>query len=142
MLQVTSGSDYGIRGVIYLALRAKKDAVLISEIASAHDIPESYLAKIFQGLTRQGILRSARGVGGGFTLARRPDQITILDVVSACEGPVLVSKCLSKKGDCDKKPICGLCEVWERLQDKVISVLRETTVQDVVDSLEEKYPVP
>ncbi|MBU1707877.1 Rrf2 family transcriptional regulator, partial [bacterium] len=90
---------------------------------------------------RQGILRSARGVGGGFMLARRADQITILDVVSACEGPVLVSKCLTKEDECDKKAICGLCLVWEKLQDKVISVLRETTVQDVVDSLEEKYPV-
>jgi DNA-binding IscR family transcriptional regulator len=64
-----------------------------------------------------------------------------LDVVSACEGPVLVSKCLSKEGECDKKSICGLCVVWEKLQDKVISLLKETTVQDVVDSLEEKSTV-
>lgn len=138
MLQITSGSDYGIRGVIYLALRAEKSAVLISEVAQAHEIPESYLAKIFQGLTRQGILRSSRGVGGGFALSRPPDQITLMDIVTACEGPILVSKCLNRKDKCDKHDICGLCAVWETLQDKVQSLLEQTTVQDVLDTLEVK----
>lgn len=138
MLQVTSGSDYGIRGVIYLALRSPKGTMLISEIAAAEDIPESYLAKIFQGLTRQGILHSTRGVGGGFALARRPDRITLNDIISACEGPILVSRCLQKKDECDKKDICGMCYVWEKLQDNIVSVLQETTIQNVLDHLAEQ----
>jgi len=135
MLRVTSGSDYAIRGVIYLALRSPKGTMLISEIAEAHDIPERYLAKIFQGLARQGVLRSSRGIGGGFALARRPDRITLMDIVKACEGPLLVSKCLSKKGECDKKEICGMCHVWEALQSNILSVLKQTTIQDILDKL-------
>ena len=138
MLQVTSGSDYGIRGVIYLAFRAPKGTMLISDIAEAQDIPESYLAKIFQGLTRQGILRSTRGIGGGFSLARRPDRITLKDIVVACEGPILISKCLSRKDDCDKMDICGMCYVWEMLQEHILSVLETTTVQDILDRLAER----
>ena len=138
MLQVTSGSEYGIRGVIYLALRAPKRAMLISEIAEAQAIPESYLVKIFQGLTRQGILHSTRGVGGGFSLARRAKQITLKDIVMACEGPILVSKCLSRKKNCDKKSICGMCYVWEKLQECVVSVLETTTIQDILDHLAEQ----
>ncbi len=135
MLRVTCGSDYAIRGVIYLALRAPKGTMLISEIAEAHDIPERYLAKIFQGLARQGVLRSARGIGGGFALARRPDRITLMDIVKACEGPLRVSKCLSKKGECDKKEICGMCYVWEALQSNILSALKQTTIQDILDKL-------
>jgi Rrf2 family iron-sulfur cluster assembly transcriptional regulator len=138
MLQVTSGSDYGIRGVIYLALRSPRGTMLISEIASAEEIPESYLAKIFQGLTRQGILRSTRGVGGGFSLARRPDRITLKDIVMACEGPILVARCLPNSEECDKKEICGMCYVWEKLQDCIVSTLGHTTIQDVLNVIAER----
>ncbi|MFH1011941.1 MAG: Rrf2 family transcriptional regulator [bacterium] len=135
MFQVTSGSAYAIRGVVYLALRSPQGALLVSEIAQAHEIPERYLAKIFQGLARHGVLRSTRGIGGGFSLARAPSRITLMDIVKSCEGPILVSKCLAHKADCDKKDICGLCVVWEKLQKQVVSLLEKTTIQDVLDIL-------
>lgn len=135
MLQVTTGSAYALRGIVYLALRSPQDPLLVSEIAQAHEIPERYLAKIFQGLARHGVLRSTRGIGGGFSLARAPNRITLMDIVKSCEGPILVSKCLSKKADCDKKDICGLCVVWEKLQKQVVSLLEKTTIQDVLDIL-------
>jgi Rrf2 family iron-sulfur cluster assembly transcriptional regulator len=135
VFQVTSGSAYAIRGVVYLALRAPESALLVSEIAEAHEIPERYLAKIFQGLARHGVLRSTRGIGGGFSLGRAASRITLMDIVKTCEGPVLVSKCLTKKGECDKKDICGMCVFWERLQKQVVTLLEKTTIQDILDSL-------
>ena len=64
-MRLTKGADYGARGVVYLARQPTDSVVLVGEIANAEGMPESYLAKIFQSLSREGIVQSHRGAGGG-----------------------------------------------------------------------------
>src|SRR5436190_23929760 len=76
--------EYALRAVVYLAYESP-DARTTAQIAAATKVPKDYLSKILQGLAREGIVRTQRGVGGGVSLAKTPDELTILDVVKAVE---------------------------------------------------------
>ncbi|MFW6181285.1 MAG: RrF2 family transcriptional regulator, partial [Spirochaetota bacterium] len=89
-MRFSTGLEYAIHGLVYLATVPPGKAVLISEVASAIGVSETYLRKVFQQLSRSGILHSQRGVGGGFWLAREPGEITLKDVVDAIDGSLPV----------------------------------------------------
>ena len=79
VMQFTKAEEYGMHGVLHLANKGQGKVTPLSEISEAREIPEKFLAKIFQSLSRSGILRSHRGVRGGFTLAKSPRDITVKD---------------------------------------------------------------
>lgn len=80
--------EYALRAVVYLARRPDEPSTT-DQVAEATRVPAAYLAKIFQGLVRAGVVRSQRGVGGGVMIARPPEDVTILDVVNAVEPAAL-----------------------------------------------------
>ena len=93
---ITRKTDYAIRCVLHLA-EAGKDVLMVNEIAKEQDIPKSFLAKILQKLAKAGIVESLRGVKGGFRLAKKPEDISLLDVVELMEGPVAMNVCAADK---------------------------------------------
>jgi Rrf2 family protein len=129
---LTRAGDYGIFGVIYLAKQPKGKVVSLSEVSKAEDIPEKFLAKIFQSLTRSGLIRSHRGARGGFSLARPANEITIKELLEAIQGPICFSKCLDEWEDCDRKDICKLRNVMQKAQDNTIKILTQSTLADLV----------
>ena len=70
-------------------------------------IPEKFLAKILQRLSKAGLLRSIRGSNGGFSLRKPAGKITMLEVIEALEGPVAINRCLLRKGECAEDQVCG-----------------------------------
>jgi Rrf2 family transcriptional regulator, iron-sulfur cluster assembly transcription factor len=74
MMELTRKGDYAIRGIIYLASQPPNKISLLSEIAAAVDVPQTFLAKIFQQFSKTGIVKSFRGTGGGFLLAGPPEE--------------------------------------------------------------------
>lgn len=80
----TQTVEYALRAIVHLAQQAPK-ASTTEEVADATHVPRAYLAKILSGLRRAGLVKSQRGLGGGITLARQPENLTILDVVNAVE---------------------------------------------------------
>ncbi|WP_432823105.1 RrF2 family transcriptional regulator [Trichloromonas sp.] len=131
MMGLTRKGEYAIRGIIYLAKQEPGKLVLISEIADAVDVPQSFLAKIFQSITRLGIVRSSRGAGGGFCLARPAAQITLREVVEAVEGPICPNRCLIGAGTCERSDTCNVHPVWRRVQEQVQQVLDEVTLAEL-----------
>lgn len=129
---LTRAGDYGIFGVIYLAKQPKGKIVSLSEVSKAENIPEKFLAKIFQHLSRSGLIRSHRGARGGFSLARSPGEITVKELLEAIQGPICFSKCLSELDDCDRKEICKLRNVMQKAQDNTIRILTQKTLSDLV----------
>ncbi len=129
---LTKACGYGIFGVIYLAKQPKGKIVSLSEVSRAEDIPEKFLAKIFQSLTRAGLIRSHRGARGGFSLARPANQITAEELLEAIQGPFCFARCLSVLEDCDKKDICKLREVLQKAQDYTTKTLTQKTLADLV----------
>ena len=109
-MQFTKAEEYGMFGVLYLAEKDRAVVTPLSEISDAQNIPEKFLAKIFQSLSKAGIVRSHRGVRGGFTLSRDPRDITVKEVLETIQGPYFLMKCLKDKDACIRKPeeFCAL----------------------------------
>lgn len=131
-MELTKAGDYGIFGVIYLAKQPQGKIVSLSEVSKAENIPEKFLAKIFQSLTRSGLLRSHRGAGGGFSLARPANKITVKELLESIQGPIYFTKCLSNLYDCDRKDICKLRNLWKKAQDYSIKILTQKTLADLI----------
>ncbi len=133
MMELTRKGEYAIRGILYLASQPLGKVSLISEIAEAAEVPQTFLAKIFQSFAKMGIVNSYRGTGGGFTLARHPGKITLREVVEAVEGPIIPNRCLIEGGGCDRRGNLPCCvhEVWKDVQAGVVRVLDGVTIEQL-----------
>lgn len=131
-MQFTKAEEYGILGVLYLAERNDSAVTPLSEISEAKDIPEKFLAKIFQSLSRAGIVRSHRGVRGGFTLAQEAREITVKEVLEAIQGPYHLAKCITDESICNKAPFCALRELLTIAEDRLVSVFEDHTLADLM----------
>jgi len=131
-MELTKAGDYGIFGVIYLAKQPWGKIVSLSEVSKAENIPEKFLAKIFQSLTRSGLIRSHRGAGGGFSLARPANKITVKEVLESIQGPIHFTKCLSDLDECDRMEICKLRKLWEKAQNYALKILTQNTLADMI----------
>ena len=129
-------SDYGAHAVIELARRYGQGPVQCAEIAASQKIPESYLDQLLSGLRRVGIVHSVRGPHGGHELARDPRQLTLGDVVTALEGPVVphefVHEPASDEG-ADWWAACAVRNAWLEAAEASQRVLDHTTIQDLLE---------
>ncbi|MCM0082008.1 Rrf2 family transcriptional regulator [Geomonas sp. Red32] len=128
MMELTRKGEYAIRGIIYLAQQPPGRVSLISEIAAAADVPQTFLAKIFQSFAKLGLVVSSRGTGGGFVLARPASAITMREVVEAVEGPILPNRCLLG-ASCERGTgHCLVHDVWRQVQTEVVNILDAVTI--------------
>ena len=134
-MQMTRTGEYGLRGLLFLAKQPPDRVVLISEISREQRIPESFLAKIFQRLSKAGLLRSVRGANGGFSLGKPPKQITMREVIEVLEGPITLNRCLRKEGECESEKACPLHPVWEEVQQRFLEILDRTTMEDLAGGI-------
>jgi Rrf2 family protein len=111
-----------------LALHNDEGPVALEVLAQEEGIPERYLAKIIQDLRRSGLIRSVRGAGGGYMLNRPPDQVSILDVWEALEGPLCPVECLADEAACKMETTCVTREVWDELREARLKVLGSRTL--------------
>lgn len=131
--------EYALRAVVHLAYESP-EASTTARIAEATLVPKDYLAKILQGLAREGIVKTQRGVGGGVTLAATPEQLTILDVVNAVEPIERIRSCplgLKTHG-------VRLCPLHKRLDDAMAQVeaaFGATTLAEVLAEPSESVPL-
>ncbi len=134
MFRLSKGAEYAIRGVLHLSLQPRGRVAYIDEIAAAQGVPRAYLAKIFQYLSKKGFLKSTRGAGGGFVLARDPGEITLLDVIEAMEGPIHLNDCLIHKDFCERVDTCPVHDVWKEAQEKFLESLSACTFEKLARS--------
>jgi Rrf2 family transcriptional regulator, iron-sulfur cluster assembly transcription factor len=133
-LRLTNAGDYAIRGMIHIASLPEGAVALRSEIARAQGIPSSFMAKILRSLVRARLLRSSRGVHGGFALARSASDITLLDVVEAIEGPLSLTDCTPESDGCGRSEECPAQVVWLSVQTKMADVLGGTSLEELVSA--------
>lgn len=111
-MQITKQADYALRAIIYLAQMEEEDKAPTSKIAKAQKIPPSFLAKIISQLSIAGLIHTTRGARGGVSLAKSPEEISVLDVIQAIDGPVILNECAEKPDSCPFKTTCPLFEIW------------------------------
>jgi Rrf2 family protein len=131
MLEISQAVEYGIRGIMYMAQQGDGQPVLLRNIAEAEDISSTFLHKIFLRLTRSRILNSRRGVG--YTLARDPQTITLLEIAEAIEGPIMIRRCVIDKDYCERGDDCFLASFWSELQEDLCAKLSSVTVRDLIE---------
>jgi Rrf2 family protein len=125
-MQITRQADYAIRAVLYLTKLGTGQRAATSAVALKQHIPPSFLAKIISQLSIAGLLHTSRGARGGVMLARDPHEISLLDVVEAIDGPILLNECVGDPGDCTYADDCPMHPIWDEAQTALVSRLRET----------------
>lgn len=141
-MTLSRASTYAFYGLGYLAKQSADRWVPLSEIHQAYGVPEKHLAKIFQSLVKAGILRSVRGVNGGFALARPAESVSPLDVIEVVDGPVDEKGCLLIRQPCEEESVCPINAVWRRAQEGMLAVLRQATVADMVEQPGRRFRPP
>ncbi len=129
---ITRATEYSIRAVLHLAEKYPAQVVSKQEICEAEGITPAFLTKILQPLIHQGLVRSKRGVAGGFALNRDPDKITLLDVMEAVEEPMLLNVCLLEHHPCDRECTCPVHELWVEARGKLSEIFSRHSLADLV----------
>jgi len=133
-LRITSAADYAIRAMIHLACLPEGGQALRDDIAQAENIPSSFMAKILRSLVRAQLLRSSRGVNGGFALARPGNEINLLEIVEAVEGPLHLTMCSGQDEGCEHSGECPAAPVWFSVQENMKQILSTTTLENLVST--------
>ena len=115
--------EYALQAVLYLALKPEGEMTPIKELAKRLDIPYHFLGKIFQDLTRKGLLTSLKGPTGGFALGMPAKDITLFHVVDAVDGVDFTSTCVLGFKDCSGKNPCAVHEKWGELREGIYTML-------------------
>ena len=126
---LTKTTETGIGALIYLALRKNPAPVTPRRIAAALEVSPTYLAKISNMLVKAGILRSHRGAQGGITLGRAPEEITLLEIVAACQGQVIGSYCQDLE---DLEGVCAFHRAMKEIHDLTVKILSRWTLAALI----------
>jgi Rrf2 family protein len=132
-MKLTTKCRYGARAIYEIARNFNKRPTKRKEIVENQDIPDSYLENILISLKSRGIIGAIRGPSGGFVLKRDPASITMLDVVLAFENSLAPVDCIEEPSGCDRVQKCPTRPVWKRLQKAQEEVLREVTIQELLE---------
>ncbi len=134
MVLISQKSEYGLRALVDIAVNGDGEPVRRSQVASRQEIPLPYLTQVLGELVSAGLLESSRGPTGGYRLSRPVAEITLLEVVTALQGPVNPTQCSAAEADepCGRSDSCGLAGVWARLKSASEDVLAETTLEDII----------
>ncbi|GBE25654.1 MAG TPA: Rrf2 family transcriptional regulator [Actinobacteria bacterium] len=127
----TRRTDYAIRALVYLA-RDEGEMVTASTLAEEMTIPKGFLHQILPILQRSGLVASRPGRTGGYVLARPADEVTLLDIVEATEGPLEAAECALKGGPCHWEEVCALHWVWGASKDAFAAELKKATLARIV----------
>ncbi len=136
----SSATEYAIRGLIFLARRPDGEFVSLKDIARQEDLPLCFLSTIFQRLVRQGILRSRKGLRGGFTLRVDPGAIRLLDVVDALDRSPCYSQCAMGYAECSEEHPCPMHDSWKSLRMVIQDSLRRKTIADLARQRSPRRP--
>lgn len=126
-MRLTRAGEYAVRCVLYLSLLEEGMVVGRKEIAREMDIPDQFLGKIAQQLSRAGILEIVQGPKGGFRLLISPNKMSLLDVVEAVIGEIFLNDCLMRPDSCARSQTCAVNKVWEKARNQLRDTLREST---------------
>lgn len=131
----TTKTEYGLKAMVDLARRRKNDdPVALSEISKKEHISQAYLEQLFTKLKANDLVKSVKGVAGGYMLARPAREISIFEIVEALEGPLAVFYCMAGENNkivCSPKG-CLTKKVWDELQKNIIHTLRKFKLSDLV----------
>jgi Rrf2 family cysteine metabolism transcriptional repressor len=139
-VKLSTRSRYGMRALLDIALQSSNEPVRLKEIASRQDVSLSYLEHIVGPLIAGGLLRSTRGPGGGVSLLRRPEDISLAEVMMLLEGSLSTTDCVRHPDVCQRSASCATRTLWTELAEAMDAVLRTKTLADLMHHGEVEAP--
>jgi Rrf2 family protein len=140
-MKLSKKGEYALRALIDLAMNADRGVAQAHDIARKENIPVKFLEQILLTLKNAGILQSRRGVGGGYSLTRPADQITLGEVIRLIEGPIAPIGCASRTApercSCPDEAICGLRSVMLDVRNAISDIVDQITLADVCERTKE-----
>ena len=130
---ITRQADYAVRSVLDMSLRPEEQAAFSRDIAERQSIPASFVAKILTRLARQGIVQTQRGVTGGVRLSRPAEEISLLEVIEAIDGPVSLNLCVRGPDLCPLEQNCRVHPIWDLLNTDLRQRLQTITFAQLAD---------
>ena len=131
-MSLTRQADHAVRAVVWLAGQPAGTRRKAAEIAGAVGIPLPFAARVLARLQRGGFLAARAGHDGGYALARRPSDVSLLEVIEAFEGPLRTRGCLMRDGACGADGFCQLHGAWTTAQAALRGVLEQTSLADAI----------
>jgi Rrf2 family protein len=131
MLSLSQTTGYAIQALAHLS-ETDYESRSITQISKSAGVPRPYLAKIVNALARSGLLTARRGIGGGVSLVRRPEEISLLQIVEAVEGKDWLGECLLGLAECSDLSNCPTHDFWQRIRHEITNELGSTTLGAVV----------
>lgn len=126
-MQITRQADYALRAMAFLARMEPNQRAATSQIADEQRIPPSFLAKIISQLSIAGLIHTSRGARGGVSLSRSPEEISVLEVVEAIDGPIALNECTVSESVCFFGEECMIRPIWCEAQTELVERLKNTT---------------
>ena len=130
MLRMSRLTDYGLVLLTHLASTPVDQVHNARELAESAHLPLPMVSKILKVLTREGFLVSQRGAKGGYSLARRPEDVTVVAVIDALEGPIALTECGA--GSCEREANCVVRAPWQRINRAVRKSLEDVRLADLI----------
>ncbi len=137
-MKLSTRGRYGTRAMLDLALHYGNGPILVKDIADRQDVSERYLEQILVALKVAGLVRSTRGSGGGFVLARSPDKITVGEIMRAIEGSTAPVACVDNPTVCTRQNACVMYDIWKDVKIAIDGVLDAVSLQDMVERHKDK----
>jgi Rrf2 family protein len=138
-VQITRQADYAIRAILYLSQIGQDLPVATRRIAREKQIPPSFLAKIVSQLSLVGLLQTSRGATGGVQLSRPPSEISLLEVIEAIDGPILLNDCVGSRSSCALEEDCPAHPIFCQIRAELVQRLKNVTFDDMVITAEPSH---
>ena len=132
-MRLTTKGRFAVTAMIDLGLRQASGPVTLSAISQRQQISLSYLEQLFGKLRRNELVESTRGPGGGYTLARQANEITVADIISSVDEPIDATQCAGKENCLGEGARCMTHDLWASLNVRMVEFLDSVTLQKLVD---------
>jgi Rrf2 family iron-sulfur cluster assembly transcriptional regulator len=132
-MRLTTRGRYAVTALLDLALQPTEQTITLAEIAARQSISVAYLEQLFAKLKRHGLVSSVRGANGGYHLARKANEITILEIIEAVNETVDATRC-DHKGNCQNGAMCLTHDLWQELSHHIADYLAKISLADLVNA--------
>lgn len=142
MIRLSTKGRYGTRLMVSLAqhYHIGRESIILKKISDEEDISIRYLEQIIIPLKIARLVKSIRGAGGGYILARDPSNIKLREILLALEGACCLVECVDDEDYCDKIKECATYEIWKNASSLLKDYFEKTTLQDIVEIANKKNP--
>lgn len=131
-MKITKKGEYAMRALVDLALNYKRGLRQIQDIVRDEDIPEKFLEQILVVLKNAGFTQSKRGIGGGYSLSKPPDKISLGEIIRLIDGPLAPLGCVSTDHvNCPREITCGIRSVMLDVSNAAAEILDNVSLEDV-----------